>query len=94
MRSLVLLIFYSLGLFLVSYFLLDVEGMMVNAFASQADIEIPENVVVEVRVGGFLSSQVDGSNLTEGGRVFFKPCRVLFQVEYLNTFKLPALIFF
>lgn len=47
MRSLLLIVFYSLGLFIVSYFLLDVEGMMVNAFASQADIDIPENVLLD-----------------------------------------------
>ncbi|WP_439489201.1 hypothetical protein [Algoriphagus sp.] len=38
MKTLLLLVFYSLGLFLVSYFLLDVEGMMVNAFVSQTEM--------------------------------------------------------
>ena len=41
MESLLLLVFYSLGLFLVSHFLLDVEGMMVEAFNSNIDIEFP-----------------------------------------------------
>lgn len=31
----------------MSYFLLDLEGMMVNAFASQTEIEIPENVLLD-----------------------------------------------
>ncbi len=31
----------------MSYFLLDIEGMMVNAFASQTEVEIPENVLLD-----------------------------------------------
>ncbi len=47
MKSFLLLGFYSLVLFLVSYFLLDVEGMFVNAIAKQTEIEIPENVLLD-----------------------------------------------
>ncbi len=47
MRTLLLLVFYSLSLFLISYFLLNVEGMVINAYASQAEVEIPENVLLD-----------------------------------------------
>jgi hypothetical protein len=47
MKSFLLIALYSLGLFLVSYFLLDVEGMFVNAIAKQTEIEIPENVLLD-----------------------------------------------
>ncbi|MDR7129066.1 hypothetical protein J2X69_001401 [Algoriphagus sp. 4150] len=47
MRILLLLVFYSLSLFLISYFLLDVEGMVLNAFAEQTEMEIPENVLLD-----------------------------------------------
>ncbi len=47
MKPLLLLGLYSLGLFFISYHLLDVEGMFVNAIAKQTEIEIPENVLLD-----------------------------------------------
>jgi hypothetical protein len=47
MKSFLLLGLYSLALFLVTYLLLDVEGMFLNALAKQTEIEIPENVLLD-----------------------------------------------
>ncbi|WP_075351845.1 hypothetical protein [Algoriphagus marinus] len=47
MKSFLLLALYSLALFLVTYLLLDVEGMFLNALAKQTEIEIPENVLLD-----------------------------------------------
>jgi len=38
MKSFLLLALYSLALFLVTYLLLDVEGMFLNALARQTEI--------------------------------------------------------
>jgi hypothetical protein len=47
MKPFLLIALYSLALFFISYFLLDVEGMFVNAIAKQTEIEIPENVLLD-----------------------------------------------
>ncbi|MCC5929300.1 MAG: hypothetical protein JJU28_08660 [Cyclobacteriaceae bacterium] len=47
MRSFVLLIYYSIGLFAVSYILLDIESMVMAELNNQVEIEIPENVLLD-----------------------------------------------
>jgi len=46
MRIFFILVFYSLGLFLVGYFMLDFESMIVNELSSQ--FEMPDNVLLKM----------------------------------------------
>ena len=45
MKSFLLLGLYSLAFFLVSYLLLDVEGIFLNVLGEQTEIEIPRLLV-------------------------------------------------
>jgi hypothetical protein len=47
MKSFVLLIYYSIGLFAASYFLLDIESMVMVELNNQVEIEIPENILLD-----------------------------------------------
>ena len=48
MRVFLLLLFYSICLFTVSYILLDFESMLTEDLANQAEIEFPENVLLDM----------------------------------------------
>lgn len=48
MRVFLLLLFYSICLFTVSYILLDFESMLTAELANQSEIEIPENVLLDM----------------------------------------------
>lgn len=48
MKIFALLCFYAVGLFVVSYLVLDTESMLMTELANQVEIEIPENVLLEM----------------------------------------------
>ena len=54
MKSFLLLALYSLGLFLVTYLLLDVEGMFLNALARQSQLEITHQPSLAARADRIL----------------------------------------
>ncbi|MCH7409867.1 hypothetical protein MM239_10715 [Belliella sp. DSM 111904] len=43
-----LLVFYAICLFVVGFFMLDTEAMLVSELAHQVEIEIPENVLLDM----------------------------------------------
>lgn len=47
MKTLILIAFYSLALFLTSWLLLDVEAMLVSELTSNKELDIPENVLLD-----------------------------------------------
>ncbi|MCH7399559.1 hypothetical protein MM236_16265 [Belliella sp. DSM 107340] len=48
MKVFALLVFYAVGLFVMGYLILDTESMLTAELASQIDIEIPENVLLDM----------------------------------------------
>ncbi|UJP66776.1 hypothetical protein [Mongoliitalea daihaiensis] len=48
MKTFLILVFYSTALFLMSFFLLDFESMMLKELAKQKEFEIPENVLLDM----------------------------------------------
>lgn len=48
MKIFALLCFYAVGLFVVSYLVMDTESMLMTELANQVEIEIPENVLLEM----------------------------------------------
>jgi hypothetical protein len=48
MKVFALLFFYAFGLFVVGFFMLDTEGMLMKELASRVEIEIPENVMLDM----------------------------------------------
>jgi hypothetical protein len=48
MKTVLILVFYSIALFLVGFILLDLEGMLTAELASQIELDIPENVLLDM----------------------------------------------
>jgi hypothetical protein len=48
MKNVLILVFYSTALFFVGFILLDFEGMLTAELASQIELDIPENVLLDM----------------------------------------------